>query len=360
MSETAQNLNDRAGKVRPSEELDAARVADFLRRQGVELPGEPEIAQFAGGASNLTYLLRFADRDLILRRPPFGQRAGTAHDMVREARVMQALRPVYPYVPRIIAICEDEAVLGCPFYVMERLDGIILRRDLPAGMELAPEAATALCHAMLDRLVDLHQVDWQAAGLEQLGKGAGYVARQLAGWSQRFAAAQTDDVPGCEDVIQWLQQHAPAQDAATTLIHNDWRFDNLVLDPQQPERIIGVLDWEMATLGDPLMDLGNALAYWAQADDDPVFLSMRQQPTHLPGMLTRAEVVRAYGERMGLDVSNFAFYEVFGVFRLAVIVQQIWHRYRSGHTQNPKFAQFGQVAAFLLQRCRKLIRRTAA
>ena len=359
MAEATPPLIDRAGKVRPGEELDAASVADFLRQQGVDVPGEPDITQFAGGASNLTYRLHFADRDLILRRPPFGQRAGTAHDMVREARVMQALRPIYPPVPRIVAICEDDAVLGCPFYVMERLEGIILRRDPPAGMTLSPGAATALCHTMLDRLVDLHQVDWQAAGLGQLGKGAGYVARQLAGWSQRFAAAQTDDVPGCEDVIEWLQQHAPAQDAATTLIHNDWRFDNLVLDAQQPERIIGVLDWEMATLGDPLMDLGNALAYWVQADDDPVFLSMRQQPTHLPGMLTRAEVVRHYGERMGLDVSQFAFYEVFGVFRLAVIVQQIWHRYRSGHTQNPKFAQFGQVATYLLQRCRKLMRQAA-
>ncbi len=359
MAEATPPLIDRAGKVRPGEELDAASVADFLRQQGVDVPGEPDITQFAGGASNLTYRLHFADRDLILRRPPFGQRAGTAHDMVREARVMQALRPVYPPVPRIVAICEDDAVLGCPFYVMERLEGIILRRDPPAGMTLSPGAATALCHTMLDRLVDLHQVDWQAAGLGQLGKGAGYVARQLAGWSQRFAAAQTDDVPGCEDVIEWLQQHAPAQDAATTLIHNDWRFDNLVLDAQQPERIIGVLDWEMATLGDPLMDLGNALAYWVQADDDPVFLSMRQQPTHLPGMLTRAEVVRHYGERMGLDVSQFAFYEVFGVFRLAVIVQQIWHRYRSGHTQIPKFAQFGQVATYLLQRCRKLMRQAA-
>lgn len=354
MSETT--FNDAASTVRPGEELDAARVADFLRQHDATLQGTPEVGQFAGGASNLTYLLRFAGRDLILRRPPKGHRAGTAHDMVREARVMQALRPAYPYVPCIVAIAEDDSVIGAPFYVMERLDGIILRRDVPPGLTLDAPAAHALCTAMLDRLIDLHQVNWQAAGLAHLGKGQGYVARQLAGWSQRFAAAKTGDVPPCDDVIGWLQQHAPAQDAATTLIHNDWRFDNLVLDPQQPENIIGVLDWEMATLGDPLMDLGNALAYWAQADDDKVYLSVRQQPTHLPGMLTRAEVVQYYGQRMGLDVSRFAFYEVFGVFRLAVIVQQIWHRYSVGDTKNPKFAQFGQIATYLLQRCRGMMR----
>ena len=352
-------LLDTASAVRPGEELDAAGVAAFLRQHatGLALQGDPQISQFAGGASNLTYLLRYPDRDLILRRPPFGRRAASAHDMVREARVMQALAPVFPYVPSIVAICEDEALMGCPFYVMQRLEGIILRRDVPAGMQLDAVAATALCHAMLDRLVALHQVDWRSAGLGHLGKGEGYVARQLAGWSQRFSQAQTPDVPGCDDVVQWLQQHAPASDAATCIIHNDWRFDNLVLDVAQPQRIIGVLDWEMATLGDPLMDLGNALAYWAQADDDPIYLKMRQQPTHLPGMLTRRQVVEYYAMRSGMDVANAAFYEIFGLFRLAVIVQQIWHRYSQGNTKNPKFANFGQTASYLLQRCRDMSQR---
>ena len=347
---------DQAGAVRRGEELDVAAVAAYLAGVDPSLAGVPEVRQFAGGASNLTYRLDYPGRALILRRPPFGHKAKSAHDMVREARIMQALAPVYPHVPGIVAVCRDEAVLGCDFYVMERLEGIILRRDLPDGLTLDPAQARALCHAMLDKLIELHRVGWLEAKLSHLGKGEGYVARQLDGWTSRLMQAQTPDMAAADDVMDWLLANAPLHDAATCLIHNDWRFDNLVLAPADPSAIVGVLDWEMATLGDPLMDLGNALAYWAQADDDATFLAVRRQPTHLPGMLTRREAVDYYAARTGLDVSNFAFYEVFGLFRLAVIVQQIWRRYHHGETRNPQFARFGELVGYLLQRCRRRMR----
>ncbi|GGY03059.1 phosphotransferase family protein [Paludibacterium paludis] len=347
---------DKAGPVRSGEELDSQAIARFLAANGAVFGGLPAVTQFSGGASNLTYQLDFPGRSLILRRPPFGHKARSAHDMIREARIMTALRDVYPRVPGVVAVCEDPGVIGCDFFVMERIDGVILRRDLPEGMTLDAERARALCRAMLDALIDLHEVDWQVAGLRELGRGEGYVARQLEGWRDRFDKARTPDVAACDDVIRWLSGHAPARDAATCLIHNDWRFDNLVLDRNDPSRIIGVLDWEMATLGDPLMDLGNALAYWVEAGDDATFRAVRRQPTHLPGMLSRREVIEYYGAKTGRDMSDFVFYDVFGIFRLAVIVQQIWRRYYQGETRNPQFAQFGALVNYLLDRCRRVIK----
>ena len=346
---------DEAGPVRDGEAIDAARVDAFLRTRLDGLVGSPEITQFPGGASNLTYLVRYANRDLVLRRPPFGARARSAHDMLREARVMGALRPFYPYVPEVLAVGDDADLLGCDFYVMERLVGIIPRRDLPPGLGLDAASTRRLCTNVLDRLVELHAIDAVAAGLGDIGRGEGYVARQLDGWSERWRAARTDDVNDLSPIIDWLQQRRPARDAATCVIHNDYRFDNIVLAADDPLRVIGVLDWEMATLGDPLMDLGNALAYWVQADDDPAFRRTRRQPTDAAGMLTRDEVVARYAERSGRRIDDFDFYGVFGLFRLAVIVQQIYRRFREGHAANPQFATFGAVADLLGARCRAAI-----
>jgi len=346
---------DKAGRVRKGEELDLAAVDAFLKAADQGLEGTPEISQFSGGASNLTYLLRYPGRDLILRRPPFGARAKSAHDMAREAAVQRALAPVYPYVPTVVAVCEDPAVLGCDFYVMERIAGIIPRRDLPAGMTLSPEDTRRLCLTVIDRLIELHQVDPVAAGLSGLGKGEGYVRRQVEGWRDRFRRAHTPDVSDFETVTAWLAEHMPANEVAIRVIHNDFRFDNVVLDAADPLSVIGVLDWEMATLGDPLMDLGGALAYWVEADDEPEFLALRRQPTHLPGMLTRREVIAYYGEKTGFRVDDFSFYLVFGLFRLAVIAQQIYQRYSQGNARNPQFASFGQVVNILERRCRGVI-----
>jgi aminoglycoside phosphotransferase (APT) family kinase protein len=311
----------------------------------------PQVQQFAGGASNLTYLLRYLSRDLVLRRPPAGVKAASAHDMRREHRVQQALAPHYPYVPAMVAFCDDPAVLGADFYVMERLAGTILHGRLPEGMGLSPEQARGLGLRAVDSLVELHQVDVAAAGLSDLGKGLGYVGRQVTGWSERYRRARTENVPDFEPVMAWLAERQP-EDVRNCLVHNDFRLDNLVLGPDL--EVVGVLDWEMATLGDPLMDLGGALAYWVQADDEDMFRLSKRQPTDLPGMPTRAEVVERYRERTGLAVEDWAFYEVFGLFRLAGIAQQIYYRYHHGQTTNEAFKDFWYFVTYLDERCRRL------
>ena len=350
-----------AREVREEDAFDVAAVLGWLRTQRLDAAvagtpdADPEVLQFSGGASNLTYLLRFPGRDLVLRRPPTGQKARGAHDMRREFTIQSRLRPVYPWVPAMVALCDDPGVIGSEFYVMERVEGTILGPDLPPGLHLSEQQTTRLCTDVLDRLVDLHSVDAEAAGLGDLGRGGGYVARQVAGWSDRFRRARTPDTGDFEDVMAWLDAHQP-EDVGLCVIHNDYRFDNVVLGDDLEVR--AVLDWEMATFGDPLMDLGSALAYWVQADDDEVFAQFRRQPTHLPGMLTREEVVAHYGDRTGLTVTpeQWRFYEVFGLFRLAVIAQQIYFRYHHGQTTNEAFAVLGPAVQYLEHRCRRLVR----
>jgi aminoglycoside phosphotransferase (APT) family kinase protein len=274
---------------------------------------------------------------------------------VREHRVQSALAPHFPLVPRMVALCTDPAVLGSDFYVMERVQGTILRGRLPEGMSLSPDDARALGLRAFDALLALHEVDVEAAGLSDLGKGRGYVGRQVTGWSERYRRARTENVPDFEAVMAWLAERRP-DDVATVLVHNDFRLDNLVLRPdEQGElRVVGVLDWEMATLGDPLMDLGGALAYWVQADDDDMFRLSKRQPSDLPGMPTRAEIVQRYSERTGVEVGDWTFYEVFGTFRLAVIAQQIYYRFHHGQTTNPAFEHVWMLVGYLDERCRRL------
>lgn len=348
-------LIDQPKAVRAEDGFDIKAVDAWLKSRIEGLAGAPELEQFSRGASNLTYRLRYPDRDLILRRPPPGTKAKSAHNMVREYEVQKALKPVFPWVPEMLALCTDESVMGSDFYVMQRLEGIILRANLPAGLELSADQVRSLSTAAIDRLIDLHQVDVQSAGLARLGKGAGYNRRQVEGWSERFKRARTWNVLPGRYVMDWLAERVP-EEVAIRVIHGDYRFDNLVLDPADPLQIIGVLDWELATLGDPLMDLGNSMAYWVQADDDRYFRGFRRQPTHLPGMLTRAEVVDYYCERTGWSPDNWAFYEVYGLFRLAVIAQQIYYRYYHRQTRNPQFKQFWIAVNYLIWRCRRIIR----
>ena len=355
---TLSSLVDRPIEVRAEDALDIPVVDAFLKERVAGLEGRPEVAQFPGGASNLTYLLRYPERDLILRRPPFGHKAKSAHDVLREARIMAALKPVYPYVPEIVALGVDQALMGCDFYVMERLVGIIPRRDLPQGLGLDEAATRKLCLAVLDKLIELHLVEPETAGLRGLAKGAGYVRRQVEGWSERWRQASTPDVAPIPEVVAWLARTMPASEVAIRVIHNDYRFDNVVLDADDPLRGIGVLDWEMATLGDPLMDLGASIAYWVEAGDDAGVVERRRQPTHLPGMLTRAEVIAYYGEKTGWSVDTFDFYEAFGLFRLAVIIQQIYKRYSLKQTTDPRFAGYGEAANAVGRRCQALIARS--
>lgn len=360
-----------ARAVRAEDSFDVEAVAAWLRRvtpddatllAGVDLGNDddpilPEVRQFAGGASNLTYLLRYPDVDLVLRRPPTGTKARGAHDMKREHRVQSALRPVFPLVPRMVGYCEDHSVIGSEFYVMERLEGTILRKELPRELSTDVVGTRHLCERAVDVLAELHSVDVEAANLSDLDRGEGYVRRQVEGWSARFRRARTSDVPDFAPVMKWLEANQP-EDVGHCLIHNDYRLDNLVLDPNDPTEIVGVLDWEMATVGDPLMDLGGALAYWVEEGDGPLFKAFRRQPTHAPGMLTRRQVVERYARKTGvtIDEESWRFYEVFGLFRLAVIAQQINHRYFHGQTTNPAFRAFRPAVGFLEQRCMRIIR----
>ncbi|WP_396586214.1 phosphotransferase family protein [Bermanella sp. R86510] len=344
------SLIDEAGSIREGEELDPSVIEAYFKQHIPELEGAPSITQFPGGASNLTYQVSFADRDFILRRPPFGKIAKSAHDMLREARIMRALKPVYPYVPNILAVCDDHDVLGCDFYIMEKLTGIIPRQNMPKELALDEAQTRKLCLSVIDKMIELHQVDIKGTELEALGKGDGYVARQINGWSDRYVKSKTDDATDFEEVMSWLKTNMP-DDCGQVLIHNDFRLDNVVLNPDNPNEVVGVLDWEMATVGDPLMDLGNSLAYWVQADDDPQFQMMRRQPTHMKGMLSRDEVVKYYLEQTGRSVDSFVFYEVYGLFRLAVIIQQIYYRYYHGQTKDKRFAGFVHAAKYLESRC---------
>lgn len=349
------SFQDKGGQVREGEGLNLPAVDAWLKQLVPQLQGLPEVTQFAGGASNWTYRLQYVNGDYILRRPPAGTKAKGAHDMGREFRVQSALKPVYPVVPDMVGLCTDESVTGSEFYVMQRIAGIIPRKNLPKGLVLTVATTRQLCQNVLDKLVELHQVDVKATGLHSLGKGSGYCKRQIEGWSERYRKARTWNVPSYERVMAWLKERTP-DDVANVVIHNDWRFDNVVLDEQDPTRVIGVLDWEMATLGDPLMDLGNALAYWTHADDNFLLKATRRQPTHLPGMMRREEVVAYYLSKTGLKPHDWTFYEVYGLFRLAVIVQQIYYRYHHGQTRNPAFKHFWILANYLDWRCKGLIR----
>jgi aminoglycoside phosphotransferase (APT) family kinase protein len=325
--------------VRPGEELPAAQLALWLEERLPGTSGPLEIEQFPGGHSNLTYLLRFADRELVLRRPPFGSKVKTAHDMGREHRILSRLYAAYPKAPRALLHCDDLSVIGAPFYVMERVRGVVLRHQKPpAGVDLPPERMRALSEAAVDGLADLHAVDYQAAGLGDLGRPEGYVARQVEGWTGRWVNARTDDIPDVDRAAAWLAENRPPETGAA-LIHNDYKYDNLVLHPEDLSRVVAVLDWEMATVADPLMDLGTSLGYWIDPDDAPALRLLPAGPTTLPGNLRRSEVVERYAARSGRDVSNILFYYVYGLFKIAVIAQQIYYRYQQGLTHDERFAR---------------------
>ncbi len=345
---------DHPSAVRSGEELDLERLGPFLSRH-LELDGRLVVEQFPSGFSNLTYLLRVGDTELVLRRPPHGSKPESGHDMGREHRVLTALQDAFPYCPRPLLYCADDTVIGAPFYLMERLRGIIIRRDLPPGFELSADELRDLFERVVDVHAELHAVDVETAGLADFGKPQGYVKRQVRGWSQRFRRARTPDVPDCESIMAWLEASRPPEVGAGCIVHNDFRLDNLVLSAGNPLEIVGVLDWEMATLGDPLMDLGASLAYWVEAEDPPEVQAMRMMPTNAPGAPTRAEVVSRYAERSGLAIPSFDFYLCFGLFRLAVIVQQIYYRAYHGQTADPRFGNLNVWVGVLAESARRLM-----
>jgi aminoglycoside phosphotransferase (APT) family kinase protein len=343
----AETLQDSSKPVRAGEELDLARLEPYLRGHFPDLGGELVVKQFPSGHSNLTYSVLLAEKEMVLRRPPFGSKVKSAHDMGREYHVLTRLHAAYP-TPQPLLHCTDETILGAPFYVMERVRGVILRRNLPAGLELNPETARRLSESFIDNLAALHGLDYAALGLSDLGKPQGYLERQVRGWMERYQGSKTHDLPEVEPLSAWLHEHM-AQQSAGTLIHNDYKYDNMVLDATDITRVKAVLDWEMCTLGDPLTDLGTALAYWIDPDDPPEMQMVRWGPTIVPGMLRRAELAERYAEKTGRDLSNIVFYYVFAMFKVAVIIQQIYYRYFHGLTKDERFASLGEVARTLMQ-----------
>jgi aminoglycoside phosphotransferase (APT) family kinase protein len=355
-------LIDRPKSVRDGEELDREALAAWLRVHTNLLDASDTraaaeqitVLQFPSGYSNLTYLLRIGKNEAVLRRPPFGNTIRSGHDMSREFTVLSRLAPVYPLAPRPLAYCEDESVIGAPFYLMERRLGTIIRQQPPKGMRLDEATARALALALIDGLADLHMIDWRGVGLAEFGKPEGYAGRQVEGWTRRWQQAKTDDIAKLDAVAAWLAAQLPADaDQNPALIHNDYKYDNVLLDAlgggSEAIHVNAVLDWEMATIGSPRMDLGTTLGYWVEAGDDARIQSLAFGPTNIPGSLTRAELVERYQERTGIAVGNVDYYRVFGLFKIAVILQQIYARYRKGSTADPRFAALGYFVALLAE-----------
>jgi aminoglycoside phosphotransferase (APT) family kinase protein len=337
------NHEDPVKPVRKGEELPNERLLEYLAAHIPELEGPLVVEQFPAGFSNLTYLLRTSNRELVLRRPPIGAKIKTAHDMSREYRILSHLHPVYKKVPRPLLFCDDEEILGAPFYGMERVTGMILRAQPPRGIDLSADLMRGLSQTFVENLAEIHEVDYEAAGLSDLGSPQGYVKRQVVGWTRRYQNARTDDVPAIEQLADWLHQHLPDDSPKAALIHNDYKYDNLVLSSRDLKQVVAVLDWEMATIGDPLMDFGTSLGYWVEATDPEEWQRYGFGLTSLPGSYTRAELLDHYVRRTGRRLDDPVFYFAYGLLKIAVIVQQIYFRYKKGLTRDPRFAQLGEL-----------------
>ncbi len=341
------DLRDRPTAMRTGEELDLLKLEPFLRAHFPDERGPLTIQQYPSGHSNLTYAVSLGSTEFVLRRPPFGSRVKSAHDMGREFRVLSRLHSVYPVAPEVLWYCDDELILGAPFYLMRPIRGVILRKDPPPGLQFSANAARRLSESLIDNLARLHRIDYGSIGLADLGKPQGYLERQVRGWIERYHGSRTHDLSEIERISSWMNDHLPpSSDAA--LIHNDYKYDNVVLDSQDITRIVGVLDWEMCTIGDPLSDLGTALAYWIDPKDPEELQKIRWGPTNFPGSLTRAELVQRYTKAATRDVSNMVFYLAFARFKIAVIIQQIYYRYHQGLTKDQRFASMTGLIKNLL------------
>ena len=341
-------LQDDVINVRPDEKLDEATLAAYLRGKldGSDRP--LTIRQFGGGAANLTYLLDYGTAQYVLRRPPLGPVAASAHDMGREYRVLSVLWQAFPYAPRAFLFCDDLAVIGAPFFVMERRHGIVVRRSLPDVFTGQPDAPRRMSEALVDALAAFHAVDYAALGLADLGKPDGFVARQIEGWYRRWGAAKTHDLPDMDRAYAWLRDNVPSS-AAVSLVHNDYKLDNVMLAADDPGRVVAIFDWDMCTLGDPLSDVGALLTYWTEPGDPPYLQATAMMPLG-GGFLSRDELVARYADKSGRPVGDIAFYHALGLFRLTVIVAQIYVRYARGQTQDARFAAMEPMIPLLARR----------
>ena len=338
--------------IRSGEELNEAHLREFLHANFPENKGEIELSQFPAGSSNLTYCVKIGVAEYVLRRPPFGNTVKSAHDMKREFKVLSRLSKVYAPAPEPLVLCEDESIIGAEFYLMERRRGYLLRKTLPDGTrEISAENARKICAGFIENLAVLHLLDYEKIGLGDFGKPVGFARRQVEGWTRRYSNAKTDDWRELEEAIIWLNTNIPPHENAA-LVHNDYKFDNVMLNPQNLTEIVAVLDWEMATVGEPLMDFGTTLGYWIERDAAPELLDAGFNPSFLMTRVSRAELVEMYAAKTAFDVSNIHFYYVFGVFKIAVIIQQIYARFAKGLTRDERFAKYdsfvrtlGEIAA---------------
>ncbi|HEX2914387.1 MAG TPA: phosphotransferase family protein [Chloroflexia bacterium] len=330
-------MSEQNATPRSLKELDEPNLQAYLAKNLPETQDAPfSVKRYPHGYSNLTFQIQFGTHDMVLRRPPIGANIKSGHDMEREYRVLSGLAPIYSKAPRPVLYCEDSTVTGAPFYLMERVDGVILRNKPPEG--LTPEVMGQISRAFIENLADIHALDYTTTELKNLGRPGGYVNRQITGWRDRYARAKTDEIPSLERAGKWLEENAPA-DSASCLIHNDYKYDNVVLDRNDLTRIIAVLDWEMATIGDPLMDLGTTLAYWIDPDDPEELQKARDGSTLWPGNLNRAQLVQQYALKSGREVGNIVFYYVYGLYKIAVIAQQIYARYKQGYSTDERFGR---------------------
>lgn len=337
--------------IRAGEELNGPALAEYLKDKLEGAERGISIEQFPGGHSNLTYLIRTSLREYVLRRPPLGPVAPKAHDMAREYTVLKAVHPTFPPAPQVFHLCQDASVIGAVFFIMERRRGIVMRSEIPPELERFPGYPTRVSAGFLNCLADLHAVDIEAHGLTVLGKPAGFLERQVRGWADRWEGAKTEEIADMNHLLRWLRKRLP-ESPTPTLVHNDFKLDNVMLDEQDPGRIEAVLDWEMATVGDPLVDLGLVLCYWGQPSDPG---GTKASLTSSPGWFTRSQVVEYYAARSGRDVSNISYYEVFAIFKLAVVLQQIYVRFHRGQTRDERFRHFDKRVRNLIDQAVALI-----
>lgn len=350
------NLDDTID-VRADEQLDWNRVEHYLRTQLPEIgEGNIQVRQFPSGASNLTYSLQIGSWEGVLRRPPLGPIAPRAHDMRRESGLLTHIHPVFQLAPRPYVFCEDPQVMDAPFYVMERRHGRVLNESFPPDVTPTPELCRQLSETVVDTLVQIHAINWQAAGLAEFGHPAGFLERQVKSWIERYFRSQAEENPQIEGLVRWLTAHVPAS-PPPTLIHNDYKLNNMLMDARNLTRPVAVLDWEMTTIGDPLFDLAISLSYWVQPDDPEELRAILPTITHLPGFFSRAEFMQRYAAQSGRDLSSLHFYMTFAYFKLSVILQQIYIRWLRGQTQDPRFASFGMRIRTLIDYAAQLVER---
>ncbi|MCH7476576.1 MAG: phosphotransferase family protein [SAR324 cluster bacterium] len=342
--------------MRPDERIEADRVGRYLEAKLSWAAGTPEILQFQGGKANLTYLLRYPERECVLRRPPLGPVAPKSHDMAREYQVLSVLHRAYPLAPQAFLFNDDPGVVGAPFLIMERRTGIVIRREMPEQFTGQPELCRRMSEMIVDGLADLHAVDPEAVGLGSLGRPEGFVERQVTGWLGRWEAAKTEEIPLMEELATYLRERIPAPQSVT-LVHNDYKLDNMMVERDDPAKPVAVFDWDMCTLGDPLVDLGTLLGYWTEAGDDEARTAFRTMPTHLPGFFSRAQLTERYARRSGRDMSDIRWYEVFALFKTAVVIQQIFVRWHRGQTKDERFRDYGARVKGLIEAARTALNR---